>query len=73
VKLFGARPVPSSRTGAPGTVLAAGRDDGADGGLVVACATGAVRILQVQPAGKKRMSGEDWVRGRGIAVGDRFE
>lgn len=73
VKLFGARAVLSSRTGEPGTVLAAGREDGADGGLLVACAGSAVRILQVQAAGKKRMSGDDWVRGRGMAVGDRFE
>jgi methionyl-tRNA formyltransferase len=73
VKLFGARQVPSSAAASPGTVVAAGRDEGANGGLLVACAGGAVRILQIQPAGKKRMSGDEWVRGRGIAVGDRFE
>ena len=72
VKLFGAKPAASSE-GAPGTVIAAGRDAGADGGLLVACAGSAVRILQIQPAGKKRMSGDEWARGRGISVGDRFE
>jgi methionyl-tRNA formyltransferase len=73
IKVFGAKPVAADQTAAPGTVIAAGRDAGADGGLVVACADGAVRILQIQPAGKKRMTGDEWVRGRGIAIGDRFE
>lgn len=73
VKLFGARAVAFRRSAAPGTVLAAGREDGTDGGVVVACGDGAVRILQMQPAGKKRMSGDEWARGRGISVGDRFE
>lgn len=75
VKLFGARPVPAETGGAPGTVIATGRDGGADGGLVVACGERgtAVRVLHVQPSGKKRMAGEDWLRGRGIAHGDRFD
>lgn len=73
VKLFGARPAAASSAALPGTVIGAGREAGADGGLLVACTDGAVRILQVQPAGKKRMTGENWLRGRGIAVGDRFE
>ena len=73
VKLFGARPTTSSQAAAPGTVVATGRDAGAEGGLLVACAGTAVRILQIQPAGKKRMRGDEWARGRGISVGDRFE
>jgi len=73
VKLFGARPAASSEAATPGTVVAAGRDAGAEGGLLVACAGAAVRILQIQPAGKKRMSGDEWARGRGVSVGDRFE
>ncbi len=52
---------------APGEVL------GVDGsGITVACASGAVRIAFVQPAGKRRISAEDWHRGRGVAVRDRF-
>lgn len=73
VKLFGARPATSAPSAPPGTVVAAGRDEGAEGGLVVACVGGAVRILQIQPAGKKRLGGDEWVRGRAIARGDRFE
>lgn len=42
-------------------------------GLVVRCGDGAVRIAQVQPAGKARMSPLAWLRGRGVQVGDRFD
>lgn len=66
VKLFGAR-VAESGSGSPGEVLSAGAD-----GLLVATAKGAVQVAQVQPSGKKRMGVEDWVRGRGVAVGQRF-
>ncbi len=43
------------------------------GGLVVAVGDGAVRIGEVQPAGKRRMEAAAWIRGRGPAAGDRFE
>jgi methionyl-tRNA formyltransferase len=65
VKLFGARV--TSRTGAPGEILAID-----DGGMTVACADGAVQIANVQPAGKKRIAPIEWLRGRGIAVGERL-
>jgi methionyl-tRNA formyltransferase len=68
VKLFGARPADGADDVAPGQVISVSRD-----GLVVACGGGAVRIAQVQPAGKKRMPADDWRRGRGIHVGDRFD
>ena len=67
VKLYGARIVASDVKRQLGEVLAIDGD-----GLVVACAEGAVRILQVQPAGKKRITAEEWQRGRGIAIGQRF-
>jgi len=51
--------------GAPGEVLEAD-----DAGLVVACGSGAVRICDVQPAGKRRMQATAWHRGRGIAIGE---
>ncbi|HEU0015595.1 MAG TPA: methionyl-tRNA formyltransferase [Longimicrobium sp.] len=54
--------------GTPGEVLAA---DG-EGGVVIACGREAVRVREVQPPGKRRMGAGDWVRGRGVAVGDRF-
>lgn len=68
IKLFGARFAPRPESAQPGEVLSVGDD-----GLVVACAEGAVRILQVQPAGKRRMTAAEWFRGRGIAVGQRLE
>ena len=36
----------------------------------VACGKGAIRILQVTPEGKGKMSAGDFVRGRKIAVGN---
>lgn len=65
VKLF--RPTLDGASGEPGTVLDARGD-----GIVVACGEGAVLIREVQPPGKRRMNAADWVRGRGVAVGDRF-
>jgi len=67
VKLFGARTAPLPESAAPGQVLGCGAD-----GLVVACGSGSVRLLQVQPAGKRRMTPGEWIRGRGISVGQVF-
>jgi methionyl-tRNA formyltransferase len=64
LKLFGARQL-FDAAGKPGEVISAGAD-----GLVVACGAGAVRICDVQPAGKRRMQAIEWHRGRGIAIGD---
>ncbi|HEY4658925.1 MAG TPA: methionyl-tRNA formyltransferase [Gemmatimonadaceae bacterium] len=66
VRCFGARAV-EERTGAIGEVLEAGEE-----GLLVACGEGAVRIAEVHPAGKKRLAAAQWVRGRGVKVGDQF-
>ena len=65
VKLFGAMPAVGS--GEPGSVLAASDR------LVVAAGGGAIAAREVQPAGRNRLAVEDWVRGRGIAAGNRFE
>lgn len=67
VRLFGARRV-TGLGGTPGTVLRADDD-----GVVVACGADAVRLLEVHPAGRKRVSAGAWVRGRGVAAGDAFE
>lgn len=70
VKLF--RPVPEEdRTDAAPPGAAVLVDDAA--GLVVAAGRGAVRLEEVQPPGKRRMRAVDWIRGRGIREGDRFE
>ena len=44
---------------APGTLLCI------DGHLLARCGDGWLTLLEVQPAGKKRMSGADFLRGRG--------
>jgi methionyl-tRNA formyltransferase len=48
-------------SGAPGTVL--------DNELTVACGDGAVRLLEVQRAGKQPMKAEDFLRGTKVAPG----
>lgn len=68
VKLYGARLAPSPHSAADGEVLAIDED-----GLVVACGEGAVRVAQVQPSGKKRMAAGEWLRGRGISAGQKFD
>jgi methionyl-tRNA formyltransferase len=65
LKLFSAREVPG--TGGPGDVLAAGER------LVVAAGRGAIAVSEVQPAGRNRMPVGAWVRGRGVAAGQRLE
>jgi methionyl-tRNA formyltransferase len=64
VKLFRGRP--DDAAGAPGAVLTA------NGHLLIACGEGAVAVGEVQPAARARMSVADWVRGRGVTVGQRF-
>ena len=64
IKLFGPQLV--EQRGAPGEVLKA------DSRLLIAAGSGAVEVEEVQPAGKPRMRVADWVRGRGVKVGQRF-
>ena len=54
--------------GDPGEVLAAD----AKSGLILACGEGAVRILELQAPGGKKMKAEDYLRGHGIPVGTRL-
>jgi methionyl-tRNA formyltransferase len=53
-------------SGVPGTVLAL------RGGLTVACASGAVRILELQRPGKRAMPAAEFLRGFVISVGARL-
>jgi methionyl-tRNA formyltransferase len=50
----------------PGTILEA------KGPPIVQCGTGRLRLLEVQAAGRKRMQGDDYARGRRLAAGDRL-
>ncbi|OEJ69262.1 methionyl-tRNA formyltransferase [Magnetovibrio blakemorei] len=51
-------------SGAPGEVL--------DGQLLVACGEGAVRLIDVQPAGKNVMSADAYVRGNPLRMDEVF-
>jgi methionyl-tRNA formyltransferase len=66
VKLF--RPEVAEGAGEPGRVLSVDAREG----VLVACGAGAVRVREVQPPGKRRMEAGEWVRGRGVAAGERF-
>ncbi|MFL5593501.1 MAG: methionyl-tRNA formyltransferase [Gemmatimonadaceae bacterium] len=65
VKMFGPK-VMDGIKGKPGEVLKI------TGELVIACGVDGLRISEVQPSGKARMSANDWARGRGTAVGDIY-
>ena len=65
VKLFEPK-VMDGIKGEPGEVLKT------TGELVIACGVDGLRINEVQPSGKTRMSAHEWARGRGTAVGDKY-
>lgn len=59
----GALPPP----GAPGSIVALGRE-----GIVVAAGSGAARVTELQPGGKRPMAARDFANGYRAQVGDRF-
>ena len=69
VKVWVAEPIADGAApGAPGVVLAADAR-----GLVVACGEGALRVAEIQPAGSRRMTAAEFIAGRRIAAGERFD
>jgi methionyl-tRNA formyltransferase len=64
LKLYSARA--TDGRGPPGEVLAT------DGRLLIAAGSGAVDVFEVQPAGKARMTADDWLRGARVPPGRRF-
>jgi methionyl-tRNA formyltransferase len=53
----------------PGTVIRAHGDD-----LVIACGHHtALRVLDIQPEGRRTMTAREFLAGRGVAEGARFE
>ena len=59
------RAVRAEAGGQPGKVICADPKTG----LVIACGNGAVRILEIQAPGGKRMKPEDFLRGHSIPIG----
>lgn len=79
IKLFGvaptahgataAAPSPSGRAPVPGAITGVG-----GGGIVVTTGDGdAIEIAEVQPAGRRRMPGAEWLRGASLPPGARFQ
>jgi methionyl-tRNA formyltransferase len=64
--LLAAREVATSARAQPGVVLEA------QSRFVVACGSGALELVSLVPAGKRAMSGEEFLRGARIAVGERL-
>ena len=70
LKVFRPLPLPGhNHDAAPGTIIAGSATD-AEEGVVVACKDGAVGVREVKPAGKRRMTASEWLRGRGADAGE---
>jgi len=66
--LWRAQPTSLATTGSPGEIISAHGDD-----LIVACGEGTVlRLVEVQPEARKRMTSRDFLNGLHVKVGDRF-
>lgn len=62
-------PVPEqTHTSTPGTILRVGPE-----ALVVAASAGVIHLFDLQPEGRSAMSIRDYLNGRAVAPGDRFE
>ena len=68
VRIFNPKAIEAAAEGEPGEVLAADPRTG----LEVSTGSGRLGIGEVQPAGKRRMETTEWIRGRGITLGQRF-
>lgn len=71
VKVWAAKEGLTSTNAAPGEVIKINKDS-----FEVAAGDGkSIAILELQPAGKKRMTAEEYLRGTGskLAIGDKFE
>lgn len=64
--LLAVRPLEERSDAPPGTLLSAGRR------LVVATGDHALEVLRLKPAGKREMTGEEWLRGARLTAGERL-
>lgn len=58
---------PAAGSGKPGQVLSL-KDE-----IVIACGDGAIAVTEVLPEGKRRMSAQEFIRGRGVETGEVLE
>jgi methionyl-tRNA formyltransferase len=68
VKIRRAESAPGGR-GLPGEIIAVEKDRG----FLVKCLSDSLRVLRVQPEGKKEMDAPSFWNGARLSVGDRFE
>jgi methionyl-tRNA formyltransferase len=68
VKIWWGEKMPNKNMAAPGTVI--GIDS--DGFVVSTGDSTAIKITELQPSGKKKMSGEDFLRGTQMQAGDKL-
>lgn len=68
LKIYLARPVERDRDAQAGEVIASGAKEG----LKIACGTGAIEVLEMQAPNAKRMSAKDYLRGKKIELGTKF-
>ncbi len=66
IKVLAATLVPTQATEPPGTVIAG------DGGLIVACGVGALRLERLQRPGRGALAAPDFLRGYPLAPGTRL-
>lgn len=62
---------PGRGAGEPGTVVEVDATNPEEA-MLVACGSGAVWVREVKPAGRRRMTTAEWLRGRGAEPGDRL-
>ncbi|MFY0759094.1 methionyl-tRNA formyltransferase [Metabacillus dongyingensis] len=68
VKIWWGEKMPNKNAAAPGTVIGIDSD-----GIVVATGDStAIKITELQPSGKKKMSGEDFLRGTQMQAGEKL-
>lgn len=68
MKIWWTEEADSSKTGKPGEVV-----ELTDEAILVQTGKGILALTELQPAGKKRMSAQDYLKGPKIQVGDLFE
>ena len=69
LKIYLAKACEMETSAQPGCVVVSGPKEG----LVIACGEGALEILEMQAPNAKRMPAKDYLRGKKIDVGTRFE
>ena len=68
LKVYLAKPADMNSAAAPGTVITSGPKEG----LIVACGTGCVELLEIQAPNAKRMTAKAYLMGKKIETGTRF-